>query len=92
MLIECEVWVSTGNTIWTGNFGWGEQRKVRKVIDTDLFNWWNEVQYTKGDYGYPYPCQCRVPYKVRGEYPLIIDRSTLDKIREKISGGDIIRV
>ena len=93
MLIECEVWESTGGTIYVGNFGWCEQRKVRKVIDTDLFNWWNEVIFTRSDYGYPYHNQCRVPYKQKSYScsSITIDTSTLEKIRNRIK-GDIIRI
>lgn len=82
MLIECEVYEHTGGHVQHAGCTWAEQVIVRKVIDTDLYNFY-DYDLVKDTNICPYKNQVRIPYKtvtIPKKYPLVMDRKTLDKI------------
>lgn len=87
MLVDCEVWEHGEGTVWRNGCGWSEQHKERKVIDTDLYEWFGDVGFVKESSLYPYHGQCNVPHRQKGKPGLRIDRLTLQKIR-KLLGAD----
>ena len=89
MLIECEVWVCGPGTVYKGGCGWCEQYVERRTIDTDLYEWFGDVEITKPNSLYPYPGQCNVPHKDRFKRHLCVDIKVLEKIRELLSKGKV---
>ena len=93
MLVECEVWEQCPGSVRTPKgFSYKRMEIVRKVVDTDLFDWWSGVEFIKAAYENPYPDQCWVNYHERGKYPLIVPRKTLEKIREPLGGDKIVKI
>lgn len=93
MLVECEVWSwDPDETVCTPKgFSYTKMWIERKVVDTDLLDWFERVVAVKAVYEYPYPDQFRVPYKENGRHPLFVPRRTLDKIRELL-GNNIVKI
>lgn len=93
MLVECDVWVSDPSQIihTPKGFGYCKMWIERKVVDTDLLDWFERVVAVKAAYEYPYPDQFDVPYKERGRRPIVVPRRTLEKIRELL-GKNIIKI
>ncbi len=89
MLIECEVWVCGPGTVWKNGCGWCEQHKERRVIDTDLYEWFGGVVFFIDSPSDPYPGQCNVPHRDHHKSGLRIDRSVLNKIRSILSEGKV---
>ena len=89
MLIECDVWVCGGGTVWKNGCGWSEIHPERRTIDTDLYEWFGEVVFSKDNPSYPYPDLCNVPHRDSGKRGLNVDRKTLDKIRGLLSKGKV---
>lgn len=88
MIIECDVWVCGEGTVWKNGCGWREEHIERRMIDTDLYEWFGDVGFVRDSLAYPYPGQCTVPHKDRSKRGLCVDRKTLDKIREFLSKGE----
>ena len=93
MLVECDVWVQdpSQKIYTTKGFGYNKMWLERKVVDTDLLDWFDRVGIVKPECENPYPDQCIVPYKDPGLYPLIVQRRTLDKVRDLL-GNNIVKI